>query len=59
MSSFSTSLSASVKDIDPVVFNNVNADKNVYFSKSFLEAFERSNPQIEFQYITISDFEKY
>ena len=58
MSSFSTSLSASVKDIDPVVFNNVNADKNVYFSKSFLEAFERSNPQIEFQYITISDGHK-
>ena len=58
MSSFSTSLSASVKDIDPVVFNTVNADKNVYFSKSFLEAFERSNPQIEFQYITISDGHK-
>ena len=40
------------------VFEEVNADKNVYFSKSFLKAFELSNPQIEFKYISISDAEK-
>ena len=36
----------------------MNTDENVYFSKSFLKAFELSNPQIEFKYISISDIEK-
>ncbi len=58
MNSFVTSLYPSVDLIDPVVFKELNTDKNVYFSKSFLKAFERSNPQIEFKYITISDAEK-
>ena len=58
MSSFITTLYPSVNLIDPVVFEEINADKNVYFSKSFLKAFEVSNPQIEFKYITISDAEK-
>ena len=58
MSSFITTLYPSVDLIDPVVFEEVNADKNVYFSKSFLKAFELSNPQIEFKYISISDAEK-
>ena len=58
MSSFVTSLYPSVDLIDPVVFKELNADKNVYFSKSFLKAFERSNPQIEFKYISIADAEK-
>jgi hypothetical protein len=53
-----TSLYPSVDLIDPVVFKELNTDKNVYFSKSFLKAFERSNPQIEFKYITIADAEK-
>lgn len=58
MNSFVTSLYPSVDLIDPVVFKELNTDKNVYFSKSFLKAFERSNPQIEFKYITIVDAEK-
>lgn len=58
MSSFVTSLYPSVDLIDPVVFKEVNTDNNVYFSKSFLKAFELSNPQIEFKYISISDAEK-
>jgi len=59
MNSFVTSLyPPSVDLIDPVVFKELNTDKNVYFSKSFLKAFERSNPQIEFKYITIADAEK-
>jgi len=58
MNSFVTSLYPSVDLIDPVVFKELNTDKNVYFSKSFLKAFERSNPQIEFKYITIADAEK-
>jgi len=58
MSSFTTTLCSSVDGIDPVVFEAVNADKNVYFSKPFLNAFERSNPQIEFKYITVSDSHK-
>ncbi len=58
MSSFITTLYPSANLIDPVVFEEVNADKNVYFSKSFLKAFEISNPQIKFKYITISDAEK-
>ena len=58
MNSFVTSLYPSVDLIDPVVFKELNTDKNVYFSKSFLKAFERSNPLIEFKYITIADAEK-
>lgn len=58
MNSFITSLYPFVDLIDPVVFKELNTDKNVYFSKSFLKAFERSNPQIEFKYITIADAEK-
>jgi len=58
MNSIVTSLYPSVDLIDPVVFKELNTDKNVYFSKSFLKAFERSNPQIEFKYITIADAEK-
>lgn len=58
MNSFVTSLYPSVDLIDPVVFKELNTDKNVYFSKSLLKAFERSNPQIEFKYITIADAEK-
>jgi len=58
MNSFVTSLYPSVDLIDPVVFKVLNTDKNVYFSKSFLKAFERSNPQIEFKYISIADAEK-
>ena len=59
MSSFITTLYPSVDLIDPVVFEEVNADKNVYFSKLFLKAFEHSNPQIEFKYITISNAKKH
>ena len=58
MSSFITTLYPSIDGIDPVVFEAVNADKNVYFSKPFLKAFELSNPQIEFKYITVSDVQK-
>ena len=59
MSSFTTNLYHSVDGIDSSVFEGVNTDKNVYFSKPFLKAFERSNPQIEFQYITVSDAQKH
>jgi len=58
MNSFVTSLYPSVDLIDPVVFKELNTDNNVYFSKSFLKAFELSNPQIEFKYISISDSKK-
>ena len=58
MSSFVTSLYPSVDLIDPVVFKELDTDKNVYFSKPFLKAFELSNPQIEFKYISISDAQK-
>ena len=59
MSSFTTNLYHSIDGIDSSVFEGVNTDKNVYFSKPFLKAFERSNPQIEFQYITVSDAQKH
>ncbi len=55
MSAFITTLYPSVDRIDPVIFKDINADKNVYFSRSFLKAFELSNPQIDFKYITLSD----
>ena len=59
MSSFITTMYPSVDFIDPSIFEEVNADKNVYFSKPFLKAFEHSNPQIEFKYIAISDAKKH
>ncbi len=55
MSSFITTLYPSVDLIDTSVFEEINAKKNVYFSKQFLKAFEVSNPQIEFKYITVLD----
>ncbi|CAI8187858.1 MAG: Uncharacterised protein [Formosa sp. Hel1_33_131] len=58
MSSFITTLYPSVDLIDTVVFEDINAEKNVYFSKPFLNAFEVSNPQIEFKYIAVSDANK-
>ena len=53
MSSFVTTLYPSVDLIDPVVFEEINNEGNIYFSQSFLKAFEVSNPQIEFKYISI------
>jgi len=58
MSSYITSLYPSVDLIDPVIFEHINSEKNVYFSKPFLKAFEVSNPQIEFKYIALSDINK-
>ena len=58
MSSFVTTLYPSVDLIDSIVFEEINTNGNVYFSKSFLKAFEVSNPQIEFKYISISDSKK-
>jgi hypothetical protein len=58
MSSFVTTLYPSVDLIDPVVFEEINNEGNIYFSQSFLKAFEVSNPQIEFKYISISDSKK-
>ena len=54
MSSFVTTLYPSVDLIDSVVFKDINADENIYFSKPFLKAFEIANPQIEFKYISIA-----
>jgi hypothetical protein len=58
MSSFITTLYPSIELIDSDIFEEVNPDKSVYFSKPFLKAFELSNPQIEFKYITISNAKK-
>ena len=58
MSSFITTLYPSVDLIDSVVFKEINRKGNIYFSQSFLKAFEVSNPQIDFKYISISDSQK-
>ena len=58
MSSFVTTLYPTVDLIDSVVFKDINSEGNIYFSKPFLKAFETSNPQIEFKYISISDVDK-
>ena len=52
MSSFVTTLYPTVDLIDSVVFKDINSEGNIYFSKPFLKAFETSNPQIEFKYIS-------
>jgi hypothetical protein len=58
MNSYITTLYPSIELIDSDIFEEVNPDKSVYFSKPFLKAFELSNPQIEFKYITISNAKK-
>ena len=58
MSSFVTTLYPSADLIDSVVFKEINRKGNIYFSQSFLKAFEVSNPQIDFKYISISDSQK-
>ena len=58
MSSFITTLYPTVDLIDSVVFKDINSEGNIYFSKPFLKAFETSNPQIKFKYISISDVDK-
>jgi hypothetical protein len=58
MNSYITTLYPSIELIDSAIFEEVNPDKSVYFSKPFLKAFELSNPQIEFKYITISNAKK-
>jgi hypothetical protein len=58
MNSYITTLYPSIELIDSAIFEEVNPDKSVYFSKPFLKSFELSNPQIEFKYITISNAKK-
>ena len=58
MNSYITTLYPSIELIDSAIFEEVNPDKSIYFSKPFLKAFELSNPQIEFKYITISNAKK-
>ncbi len=58
MSSFISTLYPSVDLIDCAVFKDINANETIYFSKPFLKAFEVSNPQIEFKYISIADTDK-
>ena len=45
----------SINDISLEVWTQLNTSSNIYFSPSFLKAFEVSNPRIDYKYIIISD----
>lgn len=48
----------SIKSIPIDKLGTLNRVKNTYFSKEFLEAYERSNPNIDFKYFVIEDSNK-
>jgi hypothetical protein len=44
-----------IKTIPNDYLRTINSVENTYFSKGFLEAYERSNPNIDFKYIVIEE----
>jgi len=55
MDSFTSTIYNSVYDIPPNHWENLNCTSNVYFSPKFINAFESSNPKIDFKYIVVSN----
>lgn len=53
MTNFKTTILNSVHDIDDSYCKVINPEENTYFTKLFLEAFESSNPNIDFKYILV------
>ena len=53
MTNLKTTILNSVHDIDESYCQSINPEENTYFTKLFLEAFETSNPNINFKYILI------
>lgn len=45
----------SVSAIESTVWNTLDCKHNIYFCQEFLEAFETSNPNIDFKYILVKD----
>jgi len=54
MNSFTSTIYNSVFDIPPNQWEDLNCTSNVYFSPKFLNAFESSNPKIDFKYLVVS-----
>lgn len=50
-----TTIYHSVSTIESTVWNTLDCKHNIYFCQEFLEAFEISNPNIDFKYIVIKD----
>lgn len=55
MDSFTSTIYNSVYDIPPNHWEDLNCTSNVYFSPKFLNAFESSNPKIDFKYLVVSN----
>ncbi len=53
MTNLTTLTLNSVTDIDDSYWQSVNKNGNTYFSSDFLNAFETSNPNIDFKYILV------
>ena len=58
MSSLKTNIFNSIEEIHADIWKDLSCQENVYFSYGFLEAFESSNPNIDFRYIVISSEDK-
>ena len=50
-----TSFHSSIEELDDSFLETINPSDNVYFSKTFLQAFESSNPQVDMRYVCIYD----
>jgi len=58
MTNLTTLTLNSVSDIDDSCWQSINKDGNTYFSSNFLDAFESSNPNIDFKYILVKKEDK-
>lgn len=50
-----TTIYHSVSAIESTIWNTLDCKHNIYFCQEFLEAFEVSNPNIDFKYIVVKD----
>ena len=58
MTNLKTTILNSVHDINDSYCQTINPEENTYFTKLFLEAFESSNPNINFKYILVEKDDK-
>lgn len=58
MANLKTTVLNSVNDIDDSYCKAINPEENTYFTKLFLNAFETSNPNIDFKYILVEKDDK-
>ena len=55
MADFKATTISSVNDIPIKLWNDLKCTENTYFTPEFLGAYEKSNPQVDFNYIIVKD----